>query len=82
MNADTFKLIAKRRNKPPSFVSSTQQVAFSTGIVLFHIGNIFLAAAVFIIVYQTSLWVGIIASVVIVLIVIIVVIVNIFYMKL
>ena len=82
MNADTFTLIAARRHKPPSYVSSTQQGAFGIGIALFHIGNIFLAAAVFIIVYQTSLWVGIIASIVIVLIVIIVVIINLSYMKL
>jgi hypothetical protein len=78
MNADTFMAIAKRRNYPQSFVSSTQKVAFRNGIALFHIGNIFVSAAIFIIVYQTSLWVGIIVSIVIVFVVIIVVIINIF----
>jgi hypothetical protein len=82
MNADFFMVIAKRRNLPPSSVPSIQQVAFGVGIALFHLGNIFLAAAVFIIVYQTSLLVGIIASIVIVIIATIVAIINFSYMRL
>jgi hypothetical protein len=79
MNADTFMTLNKireKKGKPQRDVVSTQQGTFTLGIRLFHIGNFFLAAAIFITVYQTSLRLGIIASIAIIVIVVIVGIIN------
>jgi hypothetical protein len=77
MNRDAFLVLAKKWGKPQSDVFLIQQQAFNNGIMLFHAGNILLSAAIFIIVYQASLLVGIVVSIVIVFVVIIVVIINI-----
>jgi hypothetical protein len=66
MNVDLFMALNEKREKQgkPRFnISSTQQGAFDSGITLFYIGNILLLVAIFIVVYQASLLVGLIASI-------------------
>jgi hypothetical protein len=80
MNVDTFMELAKRRGRPQSDVSSIQQGGFSAGIAFFLIGNILLAAAIFITIYQASPLVGLIGligSIVIVFVAVIAATINI-----
>jgi hypothetical protein len=62
------------RGRVPVFL--IQQRTFSTGIRLFHTGNVFLPIAIVITVYQESLLIGLIASVAIFLLTLIVVVGN------
>jgi hypothetical protein len=51
-----------RAGSHPMQIRETQQHVFNHGIEAFHVGNIFLPAAVVVTVYQESLWVGLAAS--------------------
>lgn len=48
----------------PGEIHSIQQNVFRTGLWGFHIGNVFLPAAIVIIIYQESLWIGVAASII------------------
>jgi hypothetical protein len=63
-------------NFHPKEIRSVQQRVFRFGIGLFHIGNTFLPVAIVITVYQESLWIGLVASIVIVLLAATVVAIN------
>jgi hypothetical protein len=63
MNVGVFS----RWSNNPKEIFKVQRRGFNNGITLFHIGNIFLPTAVFVTVYQESLLIGLIASIVILL---------------
>jgi hypothetical protein len=69
MNVGVLATLSKGRIP----VFQIQLRTFSTGIRLFHLGNVFLPVAIVVTVYQESLLVGLIASIVIFLITFIVV---------
>ena len=53
-----------RISRHPREVRSIQNRVFWTGLWGFHMGNVFLPAAIVITVYQESLWVGVAASII------------------
>jgi hypothetical protein len=59
--------VAAKWTNHPKEIRSFQRRVFRSGIGLFHIGNTFLPVAIVITVYQESLWIGLVASIVIVL---------------
>jgi hypothetical protein len=61
MNVGIFSRFSHHRDEIFKIQSST----FSFGIMLFHLGNVFLPAAIIVIVYQESLVVGLVASAVV-----------------
>ena len=74
-NCMNVGVLAKLSNgRVPVF--QIQQSGFNTGIRLFHLGNIFLPIAIVVTVYQESLLVGLIASIVIFVLAVIVVVGN------
>jgi len=59
MNASALTRVAKRTGRQ---LKQIQNEAFGTAVVLFHCGNLVLPIAIIVIVYQASLWVGLVAS--------------------
>ena len=72
MNVGVLATLSKRRIP----VFQIQLRVFSTGISLFHLGNVFLPIAIVVTVYQESLLIGLIASIVIFLMTLIIVVEN------
>ncbi len=72
MNAGRFARLSRNSRT----VLQYQHDAFNIGIMLFHIGNIFLPIAIVVTVYQESLLVGLIASIAIFLLTMLIVVGN------